>query len=99
MAGNALLDPGDRVRQAVLRCRLAGEALLYPGDRIRYPDQKARDVAVVVVLLVPDRRASRAVAAGEGAHVAGDHDAVAGTDPLLVARCALELTLGALADE
>ena len=43
--------------------------------------------------------ALRAVAAGERAHVAGDHHAVAGADARLVARRPLVLTVGALADE
>ena len=40
-----------------------------------------------------------AIAAGERAHVAGDHHAVAGADARLVARRQLVLTVGALADE
>src|ERR1700737_627400 len=86
-------------RRTILRRRQAREALLDPGDRVRQPDPDAGDVAERFVLLVVDLRALRAVVAGERAHIAGDHHAVAGADALLVARSALELTVGALADE
>jgi len=74
-------------RRTVLRRGQVGEALLDPGDRVRQPGQEAPDVAERVVLLVVDRGALRAVAAGERADVASDHHAVAGA-PAVAPRIA-----------
>src|ERR1700722_15791123 len=88
---------GDR--RTVLRRLYVVEALPDPGDRVRQPGHEARNVGQRVVLLVVNLHALGAVVTGERAHIAGNHHAVAGADTRLVARSALELTVGALTDE